>query len=280
MKRSQKWLTLWGIGAAAVLIAMVLTTATYAWFTANREVETDKVTAKTGSGKLELQISDKGAKGEKFTPRTDKKGNSLLALKPGNTNLMPVSTADLKTFVYCPVTENNQAKSFRKTPDESLYYHDTFYLRAVGTDLPDGSRLDLYLDDTETPIVKAPTGELLTAARLGLVIEGSKPIILTLSDVNKGEGNTIIGGTPLKKGMVLTWKDNAPVAVKDPAIPLAKAQVVSGSGSAPLATLKLKQVYRVDVYFYLEGCDPDCMSDVVGMDAASLNLAFFGMLKQ
>ena len=42
--------------------------------------------------------------------------------------------------------------------------------------------------------------------------------------------------------------------------------------------LELNKIYSVEVFFYLEGCDPDCLSQRVAMDEAALNLAFFGLL--
>ena len=52
--KNQKMLTLWGLWIAVALTALALTSATFAWFTANREVETEKVTARSGSTNLEL----------------------------------------------------------------------------------------------------------------------------------------------------------------------------------------------------------------------------------
>lgn len=37
--------------------------------------------------------------------------------------------------------------------------------------------------------------------------------------------------------------------------------------------MDLNQIYPVDIYFYLEGCDPDC-SDDLSFDIADLHLAF------
>lgn len=285
-KRFHTWLTIWGIGAAAVLTALTLTTATYAWFTANRKVETDVVTSRSGSIELDLQVSRKG--GKEFTPEKDKSGVNVVPLKGSEELplteeivLMPVSTADLKTFVYSPMTNNGYAEDFLPVEGESLYYHDTIYLKAVAQGVPESARMALYLDNSDkTPIVRAEDGELLTAARLGLRFDGGKPVILTLSDINEGTGNSRPGGVPLESGQVLTWKDGGAAPAKDPAIRLADAQIPKEGGAAkqPLATLELNRVYAVDIYFYLEGCDPDCLSDRVGLDAAKLNLALFGQL--
>ncbi len=274
MKR--KILTLWGMGAAAVLTALALTSASYAWFTANREVGTDRVAARTGSSSLELQISRTG--GANFSPQA---GNEV-PLKNQTSSLMPVSTADLKTFVYNPMTVDGYAGDFLPTQDESLYYHDTIYLRALGAGMPAGTKMALYLDNTDAPVVETKEGELLTAARLGLTFNGAAPVIIALSDENVGTGNTRLDGAVVPNGMVLSYSGGSVKAVRDPAISLTQAQIASGSaaGKKPIATLELNRIYTVDVYFYLEGCDPDCRSEKVGMDQAALKLAFYGLLAQ
>lgn len=279
------WLSLWAMGAMAVLTALTLTTATYAWFSANREVQTGRVTSRTGSTTLELQISRSGGNG--FSPGTMTDGNgesyNAVELTPCDKELMPVSTANLATFLYCPVSDGDGANRFVPTPDESLYYHDTIYLRAVGEGIPDGSQLELYLDnDTENPIVRAEAGNLLAAARLGLCFDGGTPTILKLSDEpDQGDGNTYLDDQLLGGGKVLDYQNESPVAVDDPAVLLADVQFASDNANRKaLTTLSLNQVYQVDLYFYLEGCDPDCLSERVGLTEAYLNLAFFGLLTQ
>ena len=288
MKKTRKYLTLWAIGAAAVLTAATLTAATYAWFTSNRKVETEKVTSRTGTNNVELQISRTG--GAAFSPQKDGDGIYYAPLKGSEELpfaqelvLMPVSTADLRTFVCNTMTNNGYAEVFSKTTDESLYYHDTVYLRATGDDtLPEGAKMALYLDNIEgAPIVGPEGGAILTAARLGLRFSDGSFKILTLSDVNEGEGNTRPGGVPLESGQVLTADaDGKAIPAADPAVPLTDVQIPSDGGGAkqPIAELTINEIYTLDIYFYLEGCDPDCLSDRVGMKDASLNLAFFGVL--
>ena len=269
MKR--KMLSLWGASAAAVLLLLVLTSATFAWFSANREVVTDRVTARTGTDTLELQISRTG--GDGFSPAPDGEA----ALNPLGDPLLPVSTKDLRSFVYSPYTTDGNAEKFLPVPDDSYYYHDTIYLRAKADNMPEGAKMALYLDDKDSPTVQAEEGELITASRLGLIIEGNAPIILSLSDVNEGSGNTALGGALLETGKVLDWTGKEALAVDDPAIALEQRQYET-QRSTPLATLELNKIYSVEVFFYLEGCDPDCLSQRVAMDEAALNLAFFGLL--
>ena len=45
----------------------------------------------------------------------------------------------------------------------------------------------------------------------------------------------------------------------------------------PLLTMDLNRIYPVDIYFYLEGCDPDC-TDSVSFNTADLQLSFYGVL--
>ena len=52
---------------------------------------------------------------------------------------------------------------------------------------------------------------------------------------------------------------------------------VDGAHGAALGYLDLDRIYRLDVYFYLEGCDPDCW-DSIYFNAADLHLAFYGVL--
>jgi hypothetical protein len=44
----------------------------------------------------------------------------------------------------------------------------------------------------------------------------------------------------------------------------------------PLFYMEMNCIYAVDIYFYLEGCDPDC-SDSVSFNEADLRLAFYGV---
>ena len=62
----------------------------------------------------------------------------------------------------------------------------------------------------------------------------------------------------------------------DPAVPL--SSVLPGGQS--LIDMELNKVYQIDIYFYIEGCDPDCTSEKVGLDSAALQLGFYGLLAE
>jgi len=286
VKHKEKILTLWVLSAFLVLIALTLTTATFAWFTANRKVETDKVTAKSGSADVTLEISRSRSP---FSPGTGKDDSgsdiSQVALKTPEAEdvLMPVSTADLSHFWSSPTFDGNgQTTGFVLDETEEYYYHDTVYLRATSQNAA-GSAFLLYLsnDAEKYPIVRSEDGKLLTAARLGLVFEGQSPRIVRLSDVDSGSGTTYLNGNLLSKGEVLGYSGGEPTEAADPSESLSALRFDAANPSkTPLLTMELNQIYQVDIYFYLEGCDPDCLNETVGLTDAYLSLAFFGMLQQ
>lgn len=293
MKKINKLMTIWGIGAATVLTAMLLTAATYAWFTSNREVETEKVTSRTNSSEVTLELSrDPDKWNDHDTSKLALIGSEEMPLDE-DIILTPVTTVDLRTFLYSPATSAGFAEQYEEVPDEGMYYHDTFYVRAASEEVTAvGSQMALYLDNIkDVPTVGPVDGDILTATRLGLKFRKlsdkaeakfETPVILSLSDVNEGDGNTLIGGVLLEKGHVLTYDADRQKVVPavDIAVPLTSVQISEEGGSAarPMVELVLNEVYVVDVYFYLEGCDPDCLSNRVGMQDATMNLAFFGVL--
>ena len=287
MKHKGKILSLWALAAFLVLIALTLTTATYAWFTANRQVQTDRITGKTGSADVTLEISRTR---EPFSPgkAKDDSGNDIsqVALKTPDAEdkLMPVSTADLSHFWSSPTFDGSgQTTGFVLDETGEYYYHDTVYLRASGTGTDAAAGLALYLngDAQKNPIVRSEDGKLLTAARLGLAFEGQSPRILRLSNVDAGSGVTYLNGKRLERGQVLGYAAGEPAAAADPSESLDSLRFDGANPEkTPLLTMELNKIYQLDIYFYLEGCDPDCLNETVGMTDAYLSLAFFGMLRQ
>lgn len=294
MKKQKYYLTLWVTAAAAVLTAATLTAATYAWFTANRKVETETVTARTGTADLELQISGQG--GDDFSPRTAKGDDGTefnqVDLEPlGNRVLMPVSTADLKTFLYSPSTAEGEAtENTLIVPSQQelaeIVYHDIIYLRLWdnGT-LSDDATVNLYLDDPgieKKEEEQAAEYRLLNAARLGLAI-GDTFLILRYSEDGEGaQSNTLLNRQRLKPGQVLTQENDAVKAADIPAEHqgLLSEFQYSDDNLTPrpiLEGMKPGTIYPLDIYFYLEGCDPDC-GDTAQKQQAGLGLAFYAAL--
>ena len=269
-----------------IFAALSLAFATYAWFTTNREVSTSTATARTGEETLELQLSTSG--GGSF-----RDADSVSIQQVNQTSaeyLLPVSTSNLVNFVYSPNTEAGIAKAFQPVENESYYYHGRVYIRATGTGWPDGTTMKLYLDQSDNILGQQVSGELLNAARLGLVFDGdySSAVILKLSDSSNSSDqqvyNTEVNGQRLGDNQVLSYVNQSAQAVTDPSVAAGQYTVTFDNDSmqAPertLLTMNLNQIYSVDIYFYIEGCDPDC-SSYIQYSIADLQIGFYGIPDQ
>ena len=276
----------WFWAVTTLFAVLAFTFATLAWFTANRAVQTNTATARTGDETLELQISSSGGSSFKSVETAQ-----ITQINQTNSEiLLPVSTADLNSFVYAPFTKDGKASAFKKEDDEANYYHGRVYLRAEGEGWPEGSRMNLYLDQSDGLLGEAADGYLLNASRLGLIFNGdtSNPIILRLSETENPENaqiyNTEVNGKILGKNQVLGYNDSGVFAVGDPSVSISEYTIDFSENqmklpSRTLVSMELGKIYPVDIYFYLEGCDPDC-SESIQLNEAELHLAFYGVLDQ
>lgn len=287
LKRFRYLFQLWAAAVTGIVAMLVLSVATYAWFTTNKTVSTDKASARSGTDTLKLLVSGTGGNDFKGSEETD----IVQVNAASRTQLMPVSTADLGTFVYNPVSQGDMAESFQKVENEKYYYHGRIYLRAEAEGKPAGARMALYLDEAEEAggaLVSASAGSLLNAARLGLSFDGGHQVIFYLSDKHNASSeqarNTRLNGKLLEDGQVLQLSGGQVKGVKDPAIPLSDRRILIDDTSIklpdePLLYMELNRTYQADIYFYIEGCDPDC-SDSISYDGADLHLAFYGILEE
>lgn len=276
----------WFLTVTTIFLLLAVAFFTYAWFTSNRAVSTNSATARTGEEKLELQLSSTG--GSSFQ---DSQSASITQVNKTDAGyLLPVSTKDLENFVYSPFTDSGMASSFKQVQNEEYYYHGRIYIRAAGENLDAGSTMKLYLDQSDGILGEKVSGEMLNAARLGLVFDGdySSEVILKLSDSQNTSKqqvyNTVINGQTLGKDQVLSYRNGKIEAVSDPAAAVSAYTVsfTDNSVEVPdrtLLTMQFNKIYTVDVYFYIEGCDPDCSNDIQ-YSTADLQLGFYGVLGQ
>ena len=271
----------WFLSVTMLAAVLSLAAATYAWFTSNREVGTSTATARTGEETLTLQLrSTRGSAFRDMQTAAITQVNRTSAAK-----LLPVSTSDLVNFVCAPSTVADQAVHFEKVENEAYYYHGRIYLRASGEGFSGSQVMNLYLDQSERLLGKNVDGRLLNAARLGLVFDGdtSKPIILRLSEYSNPSdmrsNNTVVNGTKLNGSQVLRYRNGSVSAVSDPSVPVADYAMDASLGlpSRTLLSMQIGKIYSLDIYFYLEGCDPDC-TDSVSFNTADLQLSFYGVL--
>lgn len=283
MKRSFRT---WFLGVTTVFAILALAAATYAWFTANRAVQTNTATARTGDETLELQISTQG--GNAF--RDEGTVSIQQVNRTDSGTLLPVSTTDLVNFVSTSTTTSGVASHFQLIKDEANYYHGRIYLKAVGEGWSAGSRMNLYLDESDGILGQSSDGYLLNASRLGLMFNGdsSSKVIVRLSESENPNNaqvyNTEVDGKILGKNQVLGYNNGNVYPAADPSVPV-KDYTIGFSGNQMqlpdkyLLSMEFGKVYAVDIYFYLEGCDPDC-SDSIQLDESRIHLAFYGVLDQ
>lgn len=274
--------------SVVTLIAVILsfTAATYAWFTSNKSAYTNTVIARASDIEYELQLSETGIEDFRSVEIA-----SIIQVNDGDAMfLMPVSTADLKTFVYCPATVEGMAKHFVVDENETYLYHGRIYLRAMG-ESGTGKRMLLYFDMNDGNLGVSTDGELLNAARLGLTFTAQNQeygMIFRLTEQSNETqdqvSNTYFHGELLTGGKVLqSYPDGRYYPADDEsklAADYAVRQTENGLAvpDEPLLSMEMGTVYTLDVYFYIEGCDPDC-SDVLSFDETNLHLAFFGVVQ-
>lgn len=275
--------------SAITMLALLasFTAATYAWFSSNSIVTTNRASGRSGTDSVDLQISRSG--GDSFQPENQA---ALLPINPSNSEtLMPVSTADLVTFVSSPGMVDGKAIFFKKIEDESCIYHGRIYLRASSQGHSENAKLALYLDNSQEAggkLVSGLQGYIENAARLGLTFDGGNARILRLSEEKNPDDhrgmNAVLNGVEVVEGQVINGSYDPMRIEQDPSQPIAQFMVGDDGLAAnlsltPLLMMELNHVYTVDVYFYLEGCDPDCI-DVSKLDSLNLHLAFYGVLTE
>ena len=272
-------------GLVILVMTLAFSAATFAWFTSNSLVSSDVVTSRSGTDTVDLLVS--------LTDGASFDGSKEVSIAKANANstdlLMPVSTADLKNFVSNDASEQSMAVHFAKA-DPKTYYHFKIYLQAKAQNHGPGEQLLLYLDnaDESGPLFQNATGNALNAMRLGFLFEGEQPRILRVSEEKNPIGqrslNTKLNGVALTEKQVIDGAGKTLRAVKDPSAPMLTYMVdadgaVTSNDRQPLLKMDLNRIYTVDVFVYLEGCDPDC-TDVIGLKELDFHLAFYGILEE
>lgn len=276
------------IALVMVALAATLGAATYAWFTSNMKVNTNSVSVHSDTSKLVLELGDADA--GSWSQQGDA---SLASTASGAATLYPVSTFDLNGFAAC--AQNNSsgdATVFEQAKDNgSAYYHGWIDLRptitGTGANKVKG-KVSLYLAESLVP--QGADAELLRAARVGIKISSGGQVLATnifeldSSDSgHRGEHPTTApaGLAGYADGMLLGWQNGqlacgADVKQDPAAFTLDTSETATRPQNA-LATLALGQAYRLDIYYYIEGTDPDS-ADYLHQDPGTLHLAFFATL--
>lgn len=271
-----------------VALAATLSAATYAWFTSNMKVNTNSLSVHSDTSKLVLELGD--ADRGSWSQQGDA---SLASTANGAVTLYPVSTFDLNGFAAC--AQNNSAGDatvFEQAKDNgSAFYHGWIDLRptitGTGASKVKG-KVSLYLAESLAP--QGADAELLRAARVGIKISSGGQVLATnIFELDSSDGGhrgehpmTVPAGLAgYADGMLLGWQ-NGQLACgadvkQDPAAFTLYAGETAERPQSSLATLALGQTYRLDIYYYIEGTDPDS-ADYLHQDPGTLHLALFATL--
>ena len=274
MKRALK---MWFQILTTVAALATLTSATYAWFTTNRQVSTSTASARTGTESLTLEISSSG--GSRFQNMT----NAPITQVNGSdaSKLLPVSTADLESF-YRVIMQNKEgiAVSYENADDrvDSDTFHGTVYLKS------EGAPCNVYFNGEELQL--GSDAQALAAMRLGLKIsnhDGSRTFVMRLDDLGStaaAEAKTTVPAV----GTVVSGISGSGAAsyVSDPAVNVSDymAQAAGNdeytAGANELFSLDADEIASVEYWLYLEGCDEQCVNQVQNIDS-DIRLAFAGV---
>ena len=275
------------LAITSLAVIAAFTGATYAWFSANMITTTGIVSSATDTKNVRLSLAS--------SPGGSAQGAEQAAITKVNTEsgqeMMPVSTADLTTFYFNPYTEDKKATVFTKVEKEKFYYHGRIYLQAVAEGMPDNCKLKLYLDESQYgggSILQNAPGMAKNALRVGLKFDNGSPLILRLSEGANPDGNrfmnTVIDDKPVEGNIVLAPSGEKVIAVADPSVPytsfcVGENGLPTDSGGKPLMVLDLNHEYVLDIYVYLEGCDPDC-TIILSLENFDFHLGFYGVLTE
>ena len=276
------------IALVMVALAATLGVATYAWFTSNMKVNTNSVSVHSDTSKLLLELGD--ASRGSWSQQGDV---SLVSNASGTVTLYPVSTFDLNGFAAC--AQNNSAGDasvFEQAKDNgSAYYHGWIDLRPTITGMGASKvkgKVSLYLAESLVP--QGTDAELLRAARVGIKISSGNQVLATnIFELDSSDGGhrgehpatAPAGLAGYTDGMLLGWQNGqlacgADVKQDPAAFTLDTSETATRPQNA-LATLALGQAYRLDIYYYIEGTDPDS-ADYLHQDSGTLHLALFATL--
>lgn len=261
------------IGVLTIVAMFISITGTsFAWYIYNLEMNATNVKMSAGSG-TSILISN----------HEDKDFSSAIAMKDFNSALTPVSTDNiLNGFqkVEDFKKENNQlwANIFSKAEDNEFCVR-TLYLKT------NSDKTDVYLSSL-LAVNKDDNNPLSTALRVGFVFYDENEIKQYIFEPDKNHNpqakfntfNASIGqvlDSSKKDGSTVELEtfSNENYASYNPST----GEVTVTPESKKLVTLENSKVVRVDVYFWLEGCDKDCYNNLVGKSLETLSMRFVGV---
>ena len=286
------------LGAAVfmLLALMTATVTTFAWYIYHTSGNTIDVKMTAGSS-VSLQISN-AKDGDYGTSTSLKVGNDdkTVILTPVSTDYIDTSAQDggfqsAQKFTAGDAERNYMLASVFGRADTADFYHTQLFLRtSYDGDLP------IYVSQ----IGESGTGEKLAKAlRVGLVVENGKQFFFELDstpgasgqyntkegysadgsylnmvlDHEKTDGSVVPVETYDSDNMCSYDTETGKVTLKSDSVQIC---TVSGKGASGDTGVSYGDPVKIDVYVWLEGCDPDCYSDIEGEIFDNLSISFAG----
>lgn len=294
MQSKTRWQRRLLLSLLMLLIALfAVSSATFAWYIFNSSAHTTRVKMAAGTS-TKLQIATKydgeyssSTVMDAFTGR----------LNPVSTNRIQLGFRKVAGFTNGSENRPNIVANLFKPAETADYYKTSLFLRT------NGAPVKVYVSDVGFED-DSDINPISTAIRMGLVVH--KPgqdgavdqeyifAINTEKNIKNPSYNTYTG----EDGYVLDLSSSNTEAVV-PFTPYTKAnfceydkntgETTLKADSLPLFTLSGKQdtsggqytgygeSVQVDVYIWLEGCDQDCTTDLLGATLKVLSLSFAGI---
>lgn len=196
---------------------------------------------------------------------------------------MPADSCEGKTQNTAPAVSSSAAAERSHLVDSAARRHAR---RARASKVK--GKVSLYLAESLVP--QGADAELLRAARVGIKISSGGQVLaanifeLDSSDSgHRGEhpATAPAGLAGYTEGMLLGWQNGQLACganvTQDPAAFTLDTSETARRPQNTLATLALGQTYRLDIYYYIEGTDPDS-ADYLHQDPGTLHLALFATL--
>lgn len=265
--------------AGLLLLVLVATGTTYAWFSLSGRAST-YVTPMGGTiseGTTSLLIS-KNAAGP-----FDKTCELAYAGNPDS--LKPVSTADLSHFYKAIAQDKEGIAVFYRNADDVVdaqTLHGTVYLQCLN------APCDVYFNKEQLKL--GTDAQALAAMRFGVKItakEGTKTYIFKLDELGATGSAQSQKTIPGSAQVVSAVNENGlPEYVSDPSTALSDYMANAGNGdndfkagTTRLIRLEKDEVVSVEYWLYLEGCDEQCINEVQSK-TSDIQLAFAGVDSQ
>lgn len=259
---------LWGMliltVLSLILVSVVLTTATFAWFTFDPSTNVTPMTGKISEGDTILLISQ--YQNGPFARQCP--------LEPADfaQALRPVSTATLTKF-YTATSQDREGYSvaFREITEglQDWLIHGTVYLQCQG------EACDVFFQRPALELGSDP--QVLAAGRLGLSITNAGQtltFLFRLDALGSTAGTVSRQTVRADQAVVGGLSGNTPLFTEDTAVSIAN-YLLDTPGASALCSMEAGDIATVEYWLYLEGCDPECYNPIQNRNI-TLQLGFAG----